>query len=122
MNTITFNLIEGRTEDEMYIDIALLNDYSSTIENIETFTQEGLTNQELIDFVYPVTVVEDSKKVFTLEGGLFNIEYKTSTTIPNPITNIVFGKDLAVKKFGKEDSTIIGDAALLRAQLGYNLG
>lgn len=119
--TITFNLITGRTEDDIFKDVALINNYSSTIENIETFIQEGLNPSELASFIYPNNVIEESKKIFTQGNSIVNIEYQTSTQISNPITDVVFGKDIFTKEFEEKDAKIIRDSALLKARIDYNL-
>ena len=137
MATTTLNILpEGRTEENLRADAALVGGYIESINSkveidkvtIEDFESDLLTEAERDAYTYPDNVIDGTVKKLPYtqpdDTIMYKISYQTSTTttIPNPeyLSEQDFGAIAVQRKFGALDSEMSGAANAIRAQEAYS--
>lgn len=116
MSVITIKIRDGRTEEEVYADTALLHGYQAEIVT----TEEKQELDQPADWEAPEGAYDIVKKPAE-DGSFVSITYKVDVKTPNPMTNIEFGRYAVARKFAEQDVELEGNATKLRAKAGYNI-
>ena len=117
MTSISFDLREGRTENNVYEDTAIVNGWESQVEDINEVTVDPY---DVDTFEEPANMVEGSLKTFTTDEKVV-ATYQTLTMIDNPVTDIVFGEKIVRGSFGLHDAELSGKAETRKAKQEYNV-
>ena len=117
MSNIEFNLIEGRTAENVYKDTALLHGYKKTIKEVQTeeISVKDLTIDEITEFNFPENTISSR-----VEDDILYYVIETTVEIDNPVSEIDFGRQFVNETFRKQDASLSGKATEKRAKIEYS--
>lgn len=118
--TITFTLRSGRTKENVFLDAALSEGWTATIQNESTkmysvayaeFVRIGAADRVLTENGIAFSSVVGSENV----EGIQNITYRVTEQIDNPLSQVDYGKRIVAKVFDMYDTDSAAKALKIRA-------